>query len=362
MVLNWSAGVIIAFISLIPSTAATVLTLIQYSKDKYTHLKYLMGMWACLTIWILFQAIGDLLLSIPLHLICFYSLIGMGYFANLFVDSITRDSVDLFKMIIMTIASSAVFIFSFAEDAVIIDPDAVTPYPTMHGNFRIASLIHMVIFILVVVYGNLKVFLYTPKHLKFYSFLNLFGAYLWGVQPLWIQFTDLEKIFPGLATGSMAIGTLIIALVLIREPKLAYILPFKAYRILIMDTNSGIILYKHDWNELKAKSSENIFSGMLQAISTMFDHTINKGNVREINFDEAVLSLKISKKIPIACILISSNITKTLRTSFENFADEVFQDYEKLTENAIIQKNYEKGKNIIENHFPFVPQLGQLKQ
>jgi hypothetical protein len=363
MIPNWSTGVIVAFVSLIPSTLATVLTLNQYIKDRYNHLKYLAGMWACLTIWILFQAISDLLLSIPLHFVCFYALIVMSYFANLFVDSVTRDSIDLFKMIITTMVSSAVIIFSFTRDAVTIEWDAVTPYPTMHGDFRTAALFHMIWLVLVAFYGNLKVFIHTPKHLKFYSFLNVFGNYLWGIQPLWIQFTSLEKQFPGIATGSMAIGTLIVAIVFIKEPKLAYILPFKVYRLLIMDTKSGLNLYKHDWNELEAQSSENIFSGMLQAVSKMFDQTINKGNVREINFDEAVLTLKISRKTPIACILISSSISSTLRASFKNFSNEVFKDYEKskedLKEEPLIKGNYEKGNTILANYFPFVPHLGQ---
>ena len=359
MVLNWSTGVIVAFISLIPSIAATLLAMIQYFKDRYNHLKYLTGMWVCLTIWILFQAISDLYLSIPLHFICFYSLIVMSYFANLFVDSITRDSIDLFKMIITTVVSSAVMLLSIMQnDAVIIKTDAKSTYPTMHGDFRTVALVQMIWLIAVAFYGNLKVFIHTPKHLKFYSFLNVFGNYLWGIQPLWIQFADIEDDFPGIATGSMGIGILIVAIVLIKEPKLAYILPFKVYRILIMDTHSGIILYKHDWNELKAKSSENIFSGMLQAISTMFDHTINKGNVREINFDEAILTLKISKKAPVACILISSSISRTLRNSFNDFSSEVFSDYEDLNEEPLIKKNYENGNTILANYFPFVPHLG----
>ena len=362
MVLNWSTGVIVAFISLIPSTLATILAMIQYFKDKYNHLKYLTGMWVCLTIWILFQAVADLYLSIQLHFICFYALIVMSYFANLFVDSVTRDSVDLFKMIVTTILSSAVILLSILQDdAVVIETDAVSSYPTMHGDFRIVTLLHMIWLASVTFYGNLKVFIHTPKHLRFYSFLNVFGNYLWGIQPLWIQFVGLEKTYPGIATGSQAIGILIVAVVLIKEPKLAYILPFKVYRLLIMDTHSGIILYKHDWNELKAESSENIFSGMLQAISTMFDHTINKGNVREINFDEAILTLKISKKAPVACILISSSISRTLRSSFNNFSMEVFSDYEKLDEEPLVKGNYEKGNKILANYFPFVPHLsGEL--
>jgi len=356
MVLNWSLGVIIGFISVIPCALATILTLIQYFKDKYSHLKYLAGMWASLTTWIVFQGIGDLLLDKKIHLICFYSIIIMGYYANLFVDSITRDSIDLFKMILMTIVSSVVVILSFSSDAVIIKWDATTPYPTFHGNFRTAALIQMVFLVSVSFYGNMKVFLHTPKHLRFYSFLNIFGTYLWGLQPLWIQFTHLEKQFPGIATGSMAIGMLIIAIVFIKEPKLAYILPFKVYRIIIMDTKSGIILFKHDWNELKAEGSENIFSGMIQAISKMFDKTINKGNIRNIKFDEAILTLRISQTSPIACILISSSVSKTLRSSFKDFSKEAFHDYEN-EEESLIKEDYKKGNDILEKYFPFVPSL-----
>ena len=358
MTLNWTIGVIIGFISLIPSSLATILTFNQYLKDKYSHLKYLTGIWACLTLWILFQAISDLLLSIPLHIIGFYTLIVVIYFANLFVDSITRDSVDVLKMIIATISSSAIMFFSFLQDdAVIIEENAMTQYPTFNGNFRYATLIQVSFFILVTTYGNLKVFFHTPHNLKFYSFLNLFGTYLYGIQPLLIQFTHLEKKFPGMANGSMAIGTLLISIVFIKQPKLAYILPIKVYKILILDTKGSNVLYKHDWNELEAASSENIFSCMIQAISTMFDETLNKGNLREIKFDEAILSLKISKKTAIACILISSSFTKTLRSSFNDFSNEVFTDYENLKNEPSIKEKYEKGNTILENYFPFVPHL-----
>jgi len=355
MVLNWSTGVIITFVPLIPSSIASVLTLIQYYKDKYSHLIYLSGIWICLTIWIFFQGISDLLLSIPLHIIGFYSLIAVIYFANLYVDSITRDSIDVLKMIIVTISSSSIMILSFLPNAVIIKRDASTLFMTFNGNFRYAALIQVFLFVLITTYGNLKVLLHTPKHLKFYSCLNLFGTYLYGIQPLWIQFTHLEDYFPGATNGSMAIGTLLISIVIIQHPKLAYIIPLKVYRILIMDTKSGLILYKHDWNELKATSSENILSGMLQAVNKMFDQTINKGNICDIKFDEAILTYEKSKKMSIACVIISNKISRILRTSFKDFAEEVFNDYENTNENSALKKNCEKCEIILEKHFPFVP-------
>ncbi len=356
ILINWSTGVKIGLVSLIPLILSIILTIIQYFKDRHPYLKYLAGMWISLSIWVLFQAISDLLLNIYLHLICFYALIVLGYFAILFVDSVTRDSIDLLKIILITVASSAVIIFSFSpEDAVKIETEGLTPYPTMVGDFRTAAIIHMLLVISVSAYGFIKIYIHTPVSLKKYSLLNVLGSYLWGIQPVLIQFTEMEKNSPGISTASMAAGVLINAIIFIKEPKLAYVLPFKAYRIMIQNTNTSIIIFKHDWNELEAPDSENIFSGNLQAISTIFDLSINKGNVKKIKFEEAEITFKASKEVPLACILISSELSIALRSSFDKFADDVFNDYSTIERNSHSTNKYENGKALLEKHFPFIP-------
>ncbi len=363
MTLNWSAGVIVGFIGFIPSFFAFIITLIQYFKDRYAHLKYFAGMWFFLSIWILFQAISDLLLSIPIHFVVFYALIIFSYFVNLSVDTITRDTIDPIKMLLTTAFSCFIIILSFDlnnipafnPDAIIIDETAVSPYPTMHGNFRIAVMIASILLVSIAVYGSFKILIHTPKNLKISSLLNVLGTYLWGVQPLWIQVTDLEKKFPGISTGSMAIGILIIAIIFIKEPKLAYILPFKAYRILIQRTDNGTIFFQHDWNQLETEFNEKTFSRMMQAISSMFKKTINKGNVRKIKFDEAEITLKVSEEVPLACILISSDSSITLRNSFIKFANDIFKDYINIEKNAHSMNNYDDGIILLEKHFPFIP-------
>jgi len=360
---NLSTGVIIGFVGFIPSFFAFIITLIQYFRDKYTYLKYFAGMWFFLSIWILFQAISDLLLSIPIHFIVFYALIIFSYFCNLSVDTVTRDTIDPYKMILTTIISSIVIILSldlnnfpgFNPDAIIIDETAVNPYPTMQGNFKIAVMIASVLLVSIAVYGSLNILVHSPKNLKIYSLLNVLGTYFWGIQPIWIQVTDLEQNYPGIATGSMALGILIIAIIMIKEPKLAYILPFKAYRILIQRTDDGTILFQHDWNQFETEFSEKTFSGMMQAINTMFNKTINKGNVRKIKFDEAEITFKASKEIPLACILISSDSSITLRNSFSKFANDVFKDFIIDEKNAHSMTKYDNGIVFLEKYFPFIP-------
>ena len=363
MTLNWSTGVIVGFIGFIPSFFAFIITLIQYFKDRYTYLKYFAGMWFFLSIWILFQAISDLLLSIPLHFIVFYALIIFSYFVNLSVDAISRDTIDPIKMLLTTVFSSFILILSFDlnnvpafnPEAIIIDETAASPYPTMYGNFRIAVLVASILLVSIAVYGSLKILIHSPKNLKIYSLLNVLGTYLWGVQPVWIQVTTLEQNFPGIATGSMAIGILIIAIIFIKEPKLAYILPFKAYRILIQKTDNGIVLFQHDWNQFETDFREKTFSRMMQSINSMFNKTINKGNVRKIKFDEAEITLKVSEEVPLACILISSDSSITLRNSFSKFANDVFKDYINIEKNAHSLNNFDNGIILLEKYFPFIP-------
>ena len=361
--MNWSTGVIIGFIGFIPSILAFIITFIQYFRYKYAYLKHFAGMWFFLSIWILFKAISDLFLSIPLQFIVFYALIIFSYFVNLSVDTITRDSIDIKKMILTSIISSFVVILSidlnnfpaFNPDAIIIDETGVSPYLIMHGNFRIAIMIASILLVSIAIYGSLKILIHSPKNLKIYSLLNVLGTFLWGVQPIWIQMTDLEKKFPGIATGSMALGLLIIAINFLKEPKLAYILPFKAYRILIQRIDNGTILFQHDWNQFETEFSEKTFSGMMQAINTMFNRTINKGNVRKIKFDEAEITFKVSEEVPLACILISSDSSITLRNSFVKFSNDVFKDYINIEKNTHSMDKYENGIILLEKYFPFIP-------
>jgi len=87
----------------------------------------------------------------------------------------------------------------------------------------------------------------------------------------------------------------------------------------------------------------------------MFDLTINQGNIRKIKFEEAEITFKASKKVPLACILISSDSSITLRSSFDKFADDVFKDYKNIEKNSHSTNKYANGIVLLEKHFPFIP-------
>ena len=158
----WSQVVYIDIFACIPMVITVVLALRHYKRDRYPHLKYFAAQWIFWAIWEIFQAISDLLayntmLSKYLHLVCFYALIGMGFSAIFFIDTITRGSIDPWKIFIMSITSTAVIIFSFDVDAAIaIKVVGDIQYPSMDGAFRNANLIMMVWIVCVLFYGSLK--------------------------------------------------------------------------------------------------------------------------------------------------------------------------------------------------------------
>jgi hypothetical protein len=341
-------GIVVTIIlTLIPLIIATGGTLKQYIINQYPHLLYLTGFWVSMTIWALLKILSYLFNSDLLHFLHIYALIPMGYCAILYNDSISCASIHFFKLFLMTITSTALIIFSFS-DAIVTDD-----IPKFVGKFRDAALTQMTLICAIFIYGSLKILIYTPKNLKLYSLLNLLGTFLIAGPPLFYQYKNFELSI--LASLSLLAGILINGVIFFKEPTLAFLIPFKTYRIIIQRTNSGIILFKHDWNELEAQDSENIFAAFISAISSCFDQTINKGNVREIKFEEALITFKASKQVPLACILISSSSSITLSSSFNKFANDVFKDYVNIEKDAHSMNKYDKGTELLEKYFRFIP-------
>lgn len=323
---TWTPGIIISFGAVIIIAISVGFALKAYIRDQYKHMIYFVFMWGFWMIWTLFQAISDLYVSTTLHLICFYSLIGSGFGTVFFVDALSRNSHDPWKLIVVTFTSAAVILFSLDTDAVIINSEGIIPYPTMHGRFRWANLIQMVFIVALLIYVNLRIYFNTPKNLLKFARINLLGVFLYGAFPIIIQFTDLEHILPGIANTSIALGVLIGTFALIKQPQIAFILPFKAYRILVVDTDVGMPIFSHEFEVSKGKFQVGVFSGFIKAIGTLFDFTLDKGKVREITLDKAVLILHSSNLKPLVSILIADKSSPSLLKAFQAFSDNLFAD------------------------------------
>ncbi|MHA1646668.1 MAG: hypothetical protein ACTSVL_03760 [Promethearchaeota archaeon] len=352
---NLSLVVIIDFIALLPIILAVILSIYHLFKDHYLHLISFSLMWISLLLYVLFQALSDLFNSKELHIVCFYSLILLGFAIILFIDSITIGKIDPIKILLMTIASTTTIIFSFDPNAIIINTNGAIAYPTFNGRFRIASLFQSSFAILLFLYGNFSIVLSSPKILRRSSFIYFLASCLFGLGPLTVQLFKIEDDLPGIANACIAIGTLIATFIIIKHPKIAFILPFKTYRLQIIDTKNGMPIFTYKWNIIENDFSETIFSGLIKAMCTVFETTIHKGDIKEIHLEHAIIYLEFAKFQPIVAVLISNKPSASLKRALKAFSLKLFlsrfKDY-KFSEQL---DDFKDIQTIVEKYFSFVP-------
>jgi hypothetical protein len=162
------------------------------------------------------------------------------------------------------------------------------------------------------------------------------------------------KTFNAIGFFINGIGALITILVILKDPRIIYILPFKAYRILVIDTIASSALFKYDWAKA-GEVEENIFTMMIQAIGGVLDDILKKGNVQEIQMDRAVLLIKHNKENFIASVLIASKSSRSLRYGLKRFNEEFVVRFQKTLGSSRKVSDFVEASKIVERVFDFVP-------
>lgn len=273
----------------------------------------------------------------------------------IFLDSITRESIDPLKMILITIISTIILVFSLQEDAVVVGtfPNGEKSVFT-NGMFRYAGAIAGLFSGLIYLFFMIKVYINSPQNLKRYATYNLIGAVIISLFPAMFVITGLSSLVPGTETLSFALGALISAFAFIREPKLAYVLPFKVLQLTIIDTSSGIGIFNYQWkSEIQIDST--LFSGMIQGISMMCKETVGQGNINEIHLDQAVLTLCRNDQYSLAFVLISTRNSNVLQESLNVFAAEFCTNYCKAFKTMCDVGQFNGASNLIIECFPMIP-------
>jgi len=354
--LNWTIEVFILLISLGPLTFAVYITFSEYLKDKYRHNLFMMFVWLIVMIIDILIIISNLILSPTLYLYSMFLWILSAIFISLLFDSVSRESIDPKKLVIISIFSTAIVFISFDPNAVVYNyfPNGEIGL-LMGGNFRIINSILFLFISGMYAFYTVKIHWKAPKNLKLYSSINLVGG-IAVVGSVIIVLIGLNKIIPRIDFLIVAIGGLFMAIALVREPRLAYILPFKLMRLTVIDTRSGISIFTHDWKTGETLVDEGLFSGMLQGISAILNEAVGKGNVRGILLDQALLIIKRNEDYPIACVLIATKSTKSLRQALNSFSDKFITQFSQFFSETSMVSNFEPASSLILECFPFVPE------
>jgi hypothetical protein len=345
----------------IPIIIGLIVSFREFLKQQYRQNFYLVATWLCFVIWQYGLAIAELTLERWVKQYSDYFLIFSCLFVCLLMDSVSKEHVDPVKMSITHIIGAIVIFASIRPDAIIIgERDGLPGVMSIYSNglFKYSGAILILYMGLIILLYCGKIFFESPNNLKKYSRINFIGAIFAAVITPLGFLLNINDVIPGFTNLIMAIGLLLIAIAFAKEPKIGYVLPFKALRLTVISTISGLSLYTHDFTKNNMFIDNVLFSGMMQGISGILTESLRKGNVNEIILDDAHLLVDRSPNAKdIAFILIVTKSTIGLRNALEKFTEHFIQQYAALYNKEICDiSKFDGAKKIVDQCFPFVPE------
>ncbi|MFX0132823.1 MAG: hypothetical protein ACFFDN_04170 [Candidatus Hodarchaeota archaeon] len=357
MPLNWTLGVYIALISTISMFITFLISFYQLYKNRYRFLVIMTFMWFLTVLWSLCLTLSFLFLSVPLFILAGYFLALIGFFLILTYDLINGESISTIKIVILTILSVSAFFISFDKNSFYFGNFPNGDIGIFVGGYMRGVLSSLTAIMgIFSVYYTTKLYLNAPKKLKSYSLLILIGGVLFGVvSPISIAI-GLYLQFPMSHLLIFTIGTSLFSISIAFYPQLAFILPFKVLRLSVIQTHTGISLFTKIWITEDEIIDDGLFSGMLHGISLFLNEALKKGELREMHLDNAKLLIKRSKKYPVACVLISTNSTHSLRTALNSFANDFFEKYSQHFDGVVDLEDYKSANELVASKFSFIPE------
>jgi len=356
MNLNWTTEVIVIFISIIPISISFFLILYKYIKIRdLVYFIMLIG-WGCFIIGNFMEALAYLFLLKDLFRFRMYIYIFQGYCVLILLDIVARKSIDPIKLTFFSLLSGMAIIFSYESSAIILYrfPNGEISIGSS-GNFRLVIFFIALFQGILLVYFFFKIFWKAPKNLKSFSLLNLIGAVLVSIIPGIFYLVGMTMVLPGCVMLLFGIGTLLISIAFVFQPKLSYILPFKVYHLIVIETTSGLPLYKYSWiigDEL-GELNPQVFSSLLHGIDLLIEDTVHRGTIQEIDVEKAILIMDHYHSI--SCVLITSKASLVLRKALNRFCLKFWNKFSDVIDNPSKLSQFNSTKELVEEYFAFIP-------
>ncbi|MFX0047224.1 MAG: hypothetical protein ACFE8G_03555 [Candidatus Hermodarchaeota archaeon] len=270
-----------------------------------------------------------------------------------FIELIKKEHVSPIKISILIIIEALLFYTTFFVPG---NYEIIPGYGVHNkGILRILQILFLFYFVSLYFIWSYQTWRKAPVSLKHLTSLLLIGSTLFSVvTALMYAIGTFLRTFNSIAFIINGIGAFTTIIVILKDPRIIFILPFKAYRILVVDTTASFALYKYDWAKV-GELEENMFSMMLQAIGNVLDDILKKGQIQEILMDRAVLLINHDKNYSIASILIASKSSKSLRYGLRRFNEEFINGFQSILNDTRETSRFEDVSKIIEKVFDFVP-------
>jgi hypothetical protein len=162
------------------------------------------------------------------------------------------------------------------------------------------------------------------------------------LNPLFVIFADI----------ALCIGMIITLYILIKDPKILYILPFEAYSIVVVHGTAGFPLFYHNWAE--PLIDQDLFTCVLSATERMTTEVLMRGGVNSVNLEQGVLILEKRNNITVG--LLASKISKFLRDCISDFAEQFeIRFATELNQAPNELHHFNAATELIEETFAYIP-------
>jgi hypothetical protein len=333
-----------------------IITCIYAFKRKNWLILLFSTMWLFLALSLFMAAVAHLLYNpFLMSIMIIPQLIGVPCIL-IFIELSRKERVSTIKITILFVIEflllSVTFMLPESDNFEVIQGYGVHN----KGILRIIQVIFLLYFVSQYFLWSFQTWRKSPPEYKRLAAWLLVGGIIYSIiAVLMYAMGTVIRLFNPLAFFTNGIGAFITIIVIFKAPKLIYILPFTAYRILVFDTKVGIALYRYDWADI-GRVEENIFSMFLQAVGNILDEILKKGIVREIQMDRAILLIEHDNNYPFASVLVTSKSTKSLRYALQTFHEEFISNYYTDDYNYNEVSKFNDAEKIVGKVFDFVPE------
>ncbi len=284
----------------------------------------------------------------------FFAILG-SLFIVFFGESISRKTPSIKKLIWYFF-----FIALYSYSSIlhyIVYPGTTIPEEIITFNEVIRNYTFLILMLtgsFLMPYYLFKIYISAPSKLQKYTFISFLGGIIFGIiTPLLLI---ISRQTSALFLLSSSIGLLIIiSAVFIKNPKLAFILPFKVMRLSIFNSEGGTLLFSHNWESGKKIIDDDLLSAMFQGIITILRESLGKGDLREISLEDAIVIAHKSTKFPLIYILIATSTSKSLRNGLDTFVERFETKFKKRIDQALISSQVLTASEIVSETFSFLP-------
>jgi len=284
--------------------------------------------------------------------------INASIFIVLFGESISRKMPSIKKLIWF---SFFIGLYSYSSylNYIIFDSEII-PLDIFLLNFYTEVFSFLILILTggsLMAYYLFKIYRVAPFKLKKYTFLAFTGGILFGIiTPISVIIMHFLSQDIALAVLLASIGMLtIVTAIFIKNPKLAFILPFKVMRLSVINSDNGTLLFSHNWKSGKEIKDDDIVSMMFQGIITILRESLGKGDLQEIDLENAVVIAQKSIKFPTVYILIATSTSKSLRNGLNSFIKRFEIKFSNIIENVIDFSVFSSASKIVLQSFSFLP-------